>query len=253
MQDFLMRFENPGITTFTHVACGQKCELNLQHLIRDNCTIILCPHCDVEFCYLCMSECTYEESNNGMCVFCEGEDVKSIGAFNRYFLRPGKTKYNCKEGLLRNYELTKDLVIKQLEDIVQQAEPCVVCSECGVGLHRTVDCNELTHCGKKICYFCGYQCTTFELDNNSHYCEDDCYQYMSCHPFLKHLYECNIECHSHSHPCTNEKHKNGIWQMHEFRKKRMVQARLESLSKPLLKEVLLELQSMNSTILSYIH
>jgi hypothetical protein len=55
------------------------------------------------------------------------------------------SRYHCKEGLAVRESQVKD---------VRTPSPYVQCA-CGQLLSKTSACNELTHCDRKICYYCG--------------------------------------------------------------------------------------------------
>lgn len=248
--EFIRKFENPGVTTFIHVGCGCEVEVSLYEMIEKKTMILQCSHCDESFCYLCQNECSIEDADDGVCIHCGGDPISCLGAFNRFFYRPNKTRYTTAEGLLRNYELTVPLVIEQLEEIVGQEQPAVKCPECGVWCHRTTDCNELQHC-TRLCYFCGFKATPLDT-HLCHFAEDGCYQFITEHQYLKHCYQCDSACHNHRKVCTVAEHKPGIKMLHRIRKVSMINSRLESLPKLLLKDVLQALLERSSPVLEFI-
>lgn len=254
LEEFTNKFEARGLTSFRHAGCGKLVYVDIQKMKEQGTVLCYCQHCDTQLCYLCQNEQTEQDLDDGSCSICGGEDAPHLlGAHNRYFYRPGKTKYQAMEGLMRNFELNaEEVVIPQLEEIIQQEEPCIRCVGCGTQMHRSESCCELTHCNRKSCWFCGFKASALDT-HLYHYSEDsDCYQFITSHPMLKHLYLCSSACHSHCSPCTDETHRTGIRALHDVRKKQMVNKALESLPPMLLRKTLVLLSERNSPILRYI-
>ncbi len=76
-------------------------------------------------------------------------------AYNRYFYRPDKQLKDGKHIFYKNNELTPDLVISQLLEIIDSDRLYTRCFECLTQIYKTEQCNTITHCGIERCYACG--------------------------------------------------------------------------------------------------
>lgn len=79
---------------------------------------------------------------------------------NCYFQRQDKVAGDGKPNLYRNDELTKDIIINHIKEIVNAERLEVKCTECSTLLYKTELCNTLEHCGIERCYSCGRSGTT---------------------------------------------------------------------------------------------
>jgi len=177
--------------------------------------IVSCTTCQHSFCYHCLREA------HGECEACIlGGVGPCAGNFNRFFIRPGRTMDDPRCPIMRNYELTADVCYTQLKELCESGENVTLpCLCCGMALHRTTACNELKHCGLVRCNVCGLCGLEHErnLIDHWHQCPrwmTDQYwgdvMWYSGRPDIwqnPSLMCREGECHSDTHDCTCEAHR----------------------------------------------
>lgn len=143
--------------------------------------------CGARFCYHCGNckdaetkdldcqsqqhqPCQQEkDSVTSPCSFCSRfDDPENDWAWNMYIRRPVHhvSNYygNDKDGpcahLLRNKEITLEIAWQHftscIETFLSTKHVVAQCFVCQQGLHKTMDCNAMSHCQVEQCYVCGY-------------------------------------------------------------------------------------------------
>ena len=90
-------------------------------------------------------------------------------SLNRFFVRPHKTLTDGLYPHMRNYELSVRTCVDQLVQICTDEELSSTCAGCGVRMHKSSECNELSHCGIHRCYHCGMSGFEHESQLIDHY------------------------------------------------------------------------------------
>lgn len=118
--------------------------------------VVVCdqaPRCRRKSCYHCHG---LVHRTRDYCDFCvtaiENTNPKLP---NHYFYRPGKRVGDGQPGLMLNEELTEEIAISQIKDIVEAERLEIRCIECHIPILKSELCNTLEHCGIERCYSCG--------------------------------------------------------------------------------------------------
>lgn len=222
---------------------------DIQNKGRGN-VIMLCDQneqCNRKSCYHCLNLISRYSK---VCQYCINMDEsKNPKSENRYFYVEGKKKKDGKNVCYRNDELTVDIVIKQLEEIVTSERVYVRCLECLVPLYKTEQCNTLSHCKIERCYCCGRSGTETQKELGDHW---DTTGIKGCPRFDYSKYwndiaECEFRCEENRcyneeiGDCHNLDHQSGIKKMHQKRREAMVYHAIKSLLPDLREKVLQEM------------
>lgn len=185
--------------------------------------------CNKKSCYYC-----YRRVYRTQCTYCvRTTEWMDPYATNHYFYRIDDSN----ELFYRNSELTPEIIIQQLYEIVDASSGYVRCFACRTKLYKTEQCNALSHCRIEICYACGRSGTRTEQLGNEHW---DRMGLTGCprfdhHNFWNEVAECDFQCvegDCYDHElgeCTNPEHQTGIHNMIEVRKKARIYHALFSL------------------------
>lgn len=118
--------------------------------------IIFCDQnerCYRKTCYHCHNLIGRRANTCSHClVVNESNDPHS---FNHYFYKMNKVGRDGQPIMYRNNELTNEIIIKQLTEIIDATQPLIKCFECLIPMLKTEQCNTLSHCGIERCYCCG--------------------------------------------------------------------------------------------------
>ena len=163
-------------------------------------------------------------------VFCErcvtsGENTNPM-ALNRYFYNPNKHRNDGESLLFRNEEISDEVVLTQLTEMINSERLFTRCMECLTTIYKTEQCNTITHCGVERCYACG-RSGTHEQDLGDHW---DITGVKGCprfdhSNFWNEWANCEFKCREglcYSDAiggCTMGDHQPGIHEMIEIRKK----------------------------------
>ena len=164
---------------------------------------------------------------------------------NHYFHRENKKAGDGQPNLYRNEELTEDIILPQLRDIVNADRLEVRCTECLTFMFKTELCNTLEHCGIERCYSCGRSGTTTKKIGD-HW---DSNGYKGCprfdySAFWNTLAGCNFRCMegecygSEVGDCTIAEHAVGVRNMIEMRKRAHIYHAIKSLLPEMRKHIL---------------
>lgn len=157
-------------------------------------------------------------------------------SFNRYFYNPNKKIKDGNPLLFRNDELEDDLIISQIEEIIDAEELYTKCMECLTPIHKTEQCNTMTHCGIERCYACG-RSGTYQQPLGDHW---DVSGITGCprfdySTFWNEWAGCDFkcletECYGDSiGSCNIDDHQEGINRVNEIRKRSHVYHAIKSL------------------------
>jgi hypothetical protein len=129
---------------------GGDVEMSVGHCICE------CPRCTMHFCYHCEDDVGLTDAigRPGMiCNMCT--DIHSTpphpGHVNRCIAAP----CNSTKRFVRNRELTPTYVAEQIVHIAKATIVSIQCRGCGAECCKGDACNELTHCGIRVCWHCG--------------------------------------------------------------------------------------------------
>jgi hypothetical protein len=165
-----------------------------------------------------------------LCPVCSMVNERHIPeAFNHYFYNPAMLtsgSFSMREPyshMIRNKDVTVDIAVHQIEEILAMKKLTPLCPRCGVALYKTSQCNELSHCGVKKCNVCGRTTPvgghlTNHWDNKG---TSGCPQWDTA-PYWKTIqprFQCILGvCYKDDMDCTKPSHQAGIYAMHQERK-----------------------------------
>ena len=212
--------------------------------------------CGMEFCWHCLDRVPQGLANDHgfalrrVCGNCEARAECAIpprsGEFNRFVPKKGTV------GIIpRNYELTVEDCMAQLQWIATTPQLETRCRACAVPMHRTTACSELTHCGLRQCTVCGMGGLEFESNLIDHWAGHgrlgQCPRW-STDRFWRQTIRCprkdrccENECHTDERDCTVKAHENYRSQVLEVRRLRHFKCLMQSLPPELQRMVVEEI------------
>ena len=212
--------------------------------------------CFYRFCYHCKTRVPSYVDVCKKCVSLTENTNPDIE--NRYFCRVGKVKGDRKPVFYLNKELTKEIVMNHLKEIVEMDRIYVKCFECSVYLYKTEQCNGLDHCGYQMCNVCG-RCSTNGKELQDHWSNvgnSGCprFDYAS---YWNEMVRCEFRCSEnrcYNHEkgdCKKKTHQKGIRKMRTEIKKSMIYHAIKSLLPELREQVVGEMKQMNDKKINY--
>jgi hypothetical protein len=161
-------------------------------------------------------------------------------ALNHYFYKPNKVGGDGQSALLRNEEITVELAIEQILDVINSDKLESRCFECLTILQKTEQCNTLEHCGIERCYSCG-RSGTHNQKLGDHW---DSMGASGCPRFDHSVFwnvigDCKFRCtegtcyNDELGDCTVSEHASGVRAMIDARKAAHVYHALKSLLAPI--------------------
>ncbi len=171
------RYSVPGYELIACPHCLSKVpvELNDPALANYGRAVIRCTQnsqCRWYFCYHCRgTNVSFRNTNAIFCRTCTSYDnERHPKSLNHYFYKPNRNINDRASPILwRNEELTLELVINQLKEIVEVRQNdwmehgtaansvhALRCFKCLQGFIKTQDCNSMTHCNIQHCYVCNF-------------------------------------------------------------------------------------------------
>jgi hypothetical protein len=223
----------PNCAVFNIIPNEKIQESNRGELVVEcaqSCRRLFCFYCDkiiygfdIKICNECYSSNILDDPN----------------MLNSYFYKRPEDRREINDILYKNIELTNDIILEQLLEIVIENEDVVIrCFTCLVHLYKTEQCNTLDHCKSEYCYSCGKigeHIESFKLGNHwSEHGIKGCPRFNSA-PYWNNVANCNYKCiervcHDFEiGDCKDEDHQEGIYNMKEIRKERLVYHKLKSL------------------------
>lgn len=206
--------------------------------------VIKCDQCCFQkSCYTCHRIIHSYRRNCSFCI--ESTERTNPYAFNRYFHKPNKQIDDNQYPLFKNNELTLEIVIQQLKQIINNTDGSILCTNCLSKMYKTEQCNTMTHCKIERCYACGRSgLTTIDLgDHWDKYGKTGCPRYDNGE-FWNEIANCNFQCterQCYSHDigdCQIEEHQQGITNMKLIRKQAQIYHALYSLPPELTKQTI---------------
>lgn len=127
----------------------------VSHELLEESGIAQCLSCLYKFCSRCESEA---RSEMGACSCQNLPDQNVPSAWSRHFMHADGWPMRRREITFTNVEDS----VRELPTVESGAP--VSCPTCGLLLHKSSECNELTHCagGCRVCYWCGAQSFPWE-------------------------------------------------------------------------------------------
>ena len=213
------------------------------------------PQCNRKSCYHCHSLVRKYGDANDLDMFCDycitSSENTNPRSYNRYFYKDDKKLKDGKWIFYRNEELTSDIVIPQLLEIVESDYGYIKCFECLTVIQKTEQCNTVTCCKIDRCYACGRSGTP-DRDLGDHWDSTGikgCPRFdYAC--FWNEWAHCNFECLENE--CYNQligdcdvpEHQYGVKKVIAIRKKAMVYHAIKSLLPYFRQEILTKAQSI---------
>lgn len=209
--------------------------------------------CQRQTCYHCRSLVHRARSRCDYCITSR-ENTNERG-LNHYFYRPDKVVGDGQSNLLRNDELTLELVVAQIVEMAKTERLETRCTECLTFMFKTEMCNTLEHCGVEKCYSCGRSGTrTQKLGDHW-----DSNGFRGCprfdySTFWNVIGGCKFRClegdcyGGEVGDCDREAHTLGIQNMIRIRKKAHIYHAIKSLLPHLRQRVLDELWTEHAVI-----
>lgn len=225
--------------------------------VQEGALLVQCPACVDRgpFCYHCMDgrDVVWDAEGARMCAACV-DGTRKDGQFNHFFRHPDKRFGDGRLSLPRNYELRPDDVVARLRRLVDtSAELELRCACCATRLHRTVGCNELSHCGMSICNMCGYSSNESDtlglldhFEGPGHTCprySDGAY-WASQFPHPPTMAVCSSACCSATRDCANPDHRTYRARCDLVRRRIFVRSALASLPPSLTRRVRARLDAL---------
>jgi len=190
--------------------------------------------CQKRFCYYCYDRVGFFDNQCNKC--CLNNECQNINTYN-YFINKkpqsvisiveGNQSYLCDEKnyLYFTHEITPEIVIQQVIDLLDDVNTYMICPICKVSLYKTERCNGLKHHQIERCYACGrIGFRTKGLGDHWNCCGNGgCYRFDYDDVVSKYVpqYVCHdFYCSNHEKgDCKDPEHQKGILMLQDFRKK----------------------------------
>ena len=202
----------------------------------------ICSACNLVWCYHCLRPVSpiqfmaHIAMGTPVCQCAILEEEQPMpGHINRYFLAPGDG--TCCGPLPRNYELSVEECVRQIQAMCTREDLAVQCAHCHTPVHRATACNEMTHCNMRFCNICGMHGLEHESILMDHWDASGthgCPRYMTdsfWDIMLGDMQPRCVEgtCHSDQHDCHDPAHAPYRDAVRHIRRRRMVHSALTSL------------------------
>lgn len=180
------------------------------------------PICCKTFCYHCNKEVIYY--NNDTCTICQlTTENSNPNVLNRYIIKLDKIKDNLEtftfinesDYLYYNKDITVDIALEYLTNLINNHDTICMCPICKICLHKTEKCNAISHHNIERCYACGRVGSHISGISNSHWSSngiDGCFRFDNDSFVIKYIpeYKCDYICQSHRGDCNIIDHQDGI-------------------------------------------
>lgn len=252
-KDYIYKYKYPGykITYCKTIRCGMEILIDKKELkeAKDGDILCYCQECNLYFCYHCNREIPEWAQNDqtgecyiNNCKYCENNNAVDPERYNHYVYNPDITDKNR---FIKNKDLTFEIVIRQLVDIVSREKTYVRCFKCLTYLYRGEDCNGLECCNTEICYSCGKSALLNEklVFHWQNYGRKGCPRY-DIHEYWNDVAYCGYKCIQgrcyslEIGECKVETHQNGIQNMNVEIKQAYIYNLIKSLLPELQDEVM---------------
>jgi len=189
--------------------------------------------CLKKFCFTCKKTLYYFHENCTECMI--SYENESPRMYN-YFINKKNVltdidhennfrTYTEEEYLYKNGEITKDIAINQIIELIENVDSYMICPICKISLYKTEKCNGLSHHNVERCYACGrigYKIKGLG-DHWSHNGINGCYRFDTDQFVKENIqnYKCvdNICSNHEKGDCIDPSHQQGINDMFYTRKK----------------------------------
>lgn len=239
--NYAENYEFPGFKKIKCPVCDTKNILSTDEIrdTRRGELIVECyQKCYSKFCFHCNKTLGFFDD---FCSSCYNSNIMTDpNRYNHYFYKKPCDRIYFHDILYRNYELTNDIILEQIKEIViDNHDATIHCPVCLVNMYKTELCNTIEHCNVEICYSCG---KIGDIDDGfslgDHWSErgiKGCPRWDNS-PLWNNLENCNFLCSKYCYgneigDCAIEIHQEGIENMKECRKKMQVYHKLKSLLK----------------------
>jgi hypothetical protein len=198
-----------------------------------NCLKRCCYNCKKQIsfytniCYTCAT--THENENPNVLNYFLNKtditlDIPSTSKNVDEFELESMSKYNPEDYLYYNKDITEEIALEQLKQVIDNYELYMICPICKISLYKTEKCNGLSHHNVERCYVCGrvgYKIKGLG-DHWSPYGDNGCFRFESDSYIRYNLtsYICSdIICHNHDKgECNIPEHQEGIEDLDNLRK-----------------------------------
>lgn len=213
------------------------------------------PQCWRKFCYWCHSTISFYRNECFKCLYTHEND--NPDAFNYYINKVTSLShinedadmanidftFNEADYLYRNKELTTEIVVNQIEQLMHDIHSFIICPVCKASLFKTEKCNGMSHHGIERCYSCGR--IGYKVKGLCEHWNPDgiggCFRFDNDEFVYKFVpeFKCfNEECSNHEiGDCTIVEHQMGISNLLFIRQKACVYHIFKSLPSRLLDSV----------------
>lgn len=255
-KDYIYKYKYPGykITYCKTIRCGMEILIDKKTLkeAKDGDILCYCQECNLYFCYHCNREIPdwAQDERSGECYidnckYCENNNAVDPERYNHYVYN---TDITDKNRFIKNKELTTEIIIRQLVDIVSREKTYIRCFKCLTYLYRGEDCNGLECCNTEICYSCGKSALLNEklVFHWQNYGIKGCPRY-DIHEYWNNIAYCGYKCIQgicyslEMGECKIDDHQNGIKNMNVEIKQAYIYNLIKSLLPELQDEVMNEL------------
>lgn len=243
-------FEFPGYHTKRCPLCSTPNIIpndKIKNTPRDNLIVECAQNCHKLFCFYCNQR--IDGIQNKHCQSCTNSSLLTDpNRLNYYFYKPLHLREKPDDILLKNSQLSPDIVLSQLSELVNpDNDVCVKCPHCLSKLFKTEQCNTLDHCKIEICYSCGKigeKLYSWKLGD--HWSEtgiNGCPRWDSA-TYWNDVAHCNFLCKDRQcydfdkGDCSIPEHQQGVSNLKHERLKNIIYHKLKSLLSPLRNQLL---------------
>lgn len=178
-------------------------------------------------CYPCAT--TYENENPNVFNYYINKNEKALDipstskSLDEFEIELSST-YNPEDYLYLNKEVTEEIAINQIKEVIENYESYMICSVCKISLFKTEKCNGMAHHSVERCYVCGrigYKSKGLG-DHWSNHGINGCFRFDSDTFVRSNVinYNCSeFTCHGHDKgECNLKEHEQGIENLNKIRK-----------------------------------
>lgn len=205
------------------------------------------PRCCNKFCYHCNREIMYY---NDTCIKCKlTSENSNPNILNRYiikydnlnstnenlsFTNESLSFTNESDYLYYNKDITIDIALNYIINLINNHDTICICPICKICLHKTEQCNAISHHNIERCYACGRVGSHINGISNSHWSSNGingCFRFNNDTFVIKYIpeYKCNYICQNHQGDCVITEHQDGIDKLNNIRLRAIIYHCIKSL------------------------